>query len=116
MDEDVEMKLFSGLTGLVLLAVLSAPSHAGRVDGDAVIGGAIGGATGAAIGSAVGGRDGAIIGGAIGGATGTAMMASERRQPRVVREREVIYVDDRHDNGLHRGHHKHRHDHGYDHD
>lgn len=112
------MKAFSGLTGLALLAVLSAPAHAGRVDGDAVIGGALGGATGAAIGSAVGGRDGAIIGGAIGGATGTAMMTSERRQPRVVREREVIYVDDHHDNGLHRGHYKkkHRHHHRHDYD
>ncbi len=108
------MRLVTGLTGLLLYTVLAVPAQAGRVDGDAVIGGALGGATGAAIGSAVGGRDGAIIGGAIGGATGTAMMASERRQPRVVREREVIYVDGRHDNGLHRGHHKHRHHHGYD--
>jgi hypothetical protein len=115
----MKMKLFSGMTGLALLAILTAPAHAGRVDGDAVIGGALGGATGAAIGSAVGGRDGAIIGGAIGGATGTAMMTSDRREPRVVREREVIYVDDhRHDNGLHRGHYKnkHRHGRGHDHD
>lgn len=111
------MKPYSGLTMLALFAVLSAPAHAGRVDGDAVIGGALGGATGAAIGSAVGGRDGAIIGGAIGGATGTAMMASDRRQPRVVREREVIYVDDhRHDNGLHRGHYKKKHHHRHDYD
>lgn len=104
------MKLFSGLTGLALLAGLAIPAHAG-VDGNAVLGGALGGGAGAAIGSAVGGRDGAIIGGAIGGATGAAVLTSNRREPV---QREVVYVNerDRHDNGLHRGHHKNKHRHG----
>lgn len=110
------MKLFAGATGLALLALCAASAQAGSIDGNAVIGGALGGGAGAAIGSAVGGRDGAIIGGAVGGATGTALMANDRRQTRVVREREVVYVDDHHDNGRHRGHYKekHRHGRGYD--
>lgn len=101
---------------VTLLAVLAMPSWAGSIDGNAVVGGALGGAAGAAIGSAVGGRDGAIIGGAVGGATGTALMTNDRRQTRVVRQREVVYVDDHHDNGRHRGHYKekHRHGHGYE--
>lgn len=106
------MKLFAGVTGLALLAVLASPAQAGSVDGNAVIGGALGGGTGAAIGSAVGGRDGAILGGAIGGAAGAAVMTSDRNETRV-RTREVYY-DDRHDNGRHRGHNKHRHGRGHD--
>ena len=99
------MKLFAGVTGLALLAVFASSAQAGSIDGNAVIGGALGGGAGAAVGSAIGGRDGAIIGGAIGGAAGTAAMASDRREPRV-RQREVYYDDDRHDNGRHRGQYK----------
>lgn len=103
------MKLFAGLAGLTLLAALAAPAYAGSVDGNAVIGGALGGGAGAAVGSAVGGRNGAIVGGAVGGAAGAALMATDTR---VVREREVYYDDDHHDNGKHRGHHKNKHKHG----
>lgn len=101
-------------TFLVLtLAALAAPAFA--VDGSAVLGGAIGGGAGAAVGSAVGGRDGAIIGGAIGGGVGAAIGSSGSDKPKVVTkevvvEKEVVYVNGRHDNGLHRGHHKHKHD------
>lgn len=101
------MKLFAGVTGLALLAVLAMPAQAGSIDGNAVIGGALGGATGAAVGSAVGGRNGAIIGAGVGGAAGAAVMGSDR-EPRV-RQREVYYEEERHDNGRHRGHRKHRH-------
>lgn len=107
------MKFFAGVTGLALLAVFASSAQAGSIDGNAVIGGALGGGTGAAIGSAVGGRDGAIIGGAIGGAAGTAVMTSNRNETRV-RQREVYYEDDRHDNGLHRGQYKNKHRHGRD--
>jgi outer membrane lipoprotein SlyB len=109
---EVAMRMKSGFLkfgALALLAVLTTPSWAGRIDGDAVVGGALGGAAGAAIGSAVGGRDGAIIGGGVGGAAGAALMANDRTQTRVVRQREVVYVDDHHDNGRHRGHYKNKH-------
>ena len=103
------------LGALTLLAVLAMPSWAGSIDGNAVIGGALGGATGAAVGSAVGGRNGAIIGGGIGGAAGAAVMASDRNEPSV-RQREVYYEGERHDNGRHRGQYKekHRQGRGYD--
>ena len=93
---------------LFVLAGLAAPAFAGGIDGNAVIGGALGGGGGAAVGSALGGRNGAIIGGAIGGAAGAAIATKGSKQ--VVVEKEVIYVDDHHDNGKHRGHHKHKHD------
>lgn len=94
--------------------VVSATTAKAGIDGDAVIGGAIGGGAGAAVGSAVGGRDGAIIGGALGGAAGVAVATSDRKQTTSVRK-EVIVVregDDRHDNGLHRGHYKNKNKHG----
>lgn len=108
------MKLIVTLaTSTLLCAGLSA--HAGDIDGNAVLGGAVGGALGTAIGSKVGGRDGAIVGGAIGGATGAAIgsSASKKQETRVVREREVVYVD-KHDNGRHLGQHKRKHHHGHD--
>lgn len=97
---------------LFALAALAAPAFA--VDGNAVIGGAIGGGTGAAVGSAIGGRDGAIIGGALGGAAGAAIATSGSKETKVVTkevivEKEVVYVQGRHDNGLHRGHYKNKH-------
>ncbi len=95
------------------LAALSAPALA--ADTKAVLGGAIGGGAGAAIGSSVGGTNGAIIGGALGGAAGAAIATSGSKQTQtqvvtreVIVEKEVVHVDDRHDNGLHRGHHKHK--------
>lgn len=108
---------------LLALAALAAPTLAGGIDGNAVLGGAIGGGTGAAVGSAIGGRDGAIIGGAIGGAAGAAIATSGNKDEKVVTkqvvvekvvEREVVYVPARHDNGLHRGHNKDKHGRGRD--
>ena len=97
---------------LTALAAFSAPALA--VVTSAVIGGAIGGGTGAAVGSAIGGRNGAIIGGAIGGAAGAAVATSGSKETTVVTkevvvEKEVIYVNGRHDNGRHLGHHKNKH-------
>lgn len=97
---------------LVALAALTTPALA--VDTKAVIGGALGGGTGAAVGSAIGGRDGAIIGGALGGAAGAAIATSGSKESKVVTrevivEKEVVYVQGRHDNGLHRGHYKNKH-------
>lgn len=102
------------LVALLALAAFSAPALA--VDGKAVLGGAIGGGAGAGIGSSIGGTNGAIIGGALGGAAGAAIATSGSKKPQpqvvtreVVVEKEVyVHDDDRHDNGLHRGHHKHR--------
>jgi hypothetical protein len=107
------------ILALFALAAFSTPALAGGIDGNAVIGGAIGGGAGAAVGSAVGGRDGAIIGGAIGGAAGAAIATSGSKEPKVVTkqivvEKEVVDVQDPHDNGLHRGHHKNKHKHGRD--
>jgi outer membrane lipoprotein SlyB len=100
---------------LMLLAmgvlVVSATT-AKAMDSDAILGGALGGGAGAAIGSAVGGRDGAIIGGAVGGAAGAAVATSDRRRENVRVRKEVVYVDDHHDNGRHRGHYKNKHKHG----
>lgn len=107
---------------IILAACAAVSSPAIAVDTGAVIGGAIGGGAGAAVGSSIGGREGAIIGGAIGGAAGAAIATSDSKQPKVVTkkevvvEREVVYVKDRHDNGLHLGHHKHKHKHHHDHD
>lgn len=100
------------ILALLALAAFSTPTLA--VDGKAVLGGALGGGAGAAVGSSVGGRDGAIIGGALGGAAGAAIATSGSRETKVVTkevivEKEVVYVNDRRDNGLHRGHHKHKH-------
>ena len=97
---------------LAALAAFSTPVLA--VDAKAVIGGALGGGTGAAVGSAIGGRDGAIIGGALGGAAGAAIATSGSKEAKVVTrevivEKEVVYVQGRHDNGLHRGHYKNTH-------
>lgn len=104
---------------LAACAAFSTPAFA--VDTNAVIGGAIGGGAGAAVGSSIGGREGAIIGGAIGGAAGAAIATSDSKQPKVVTkevvvEREVVYVKDRHDNGLHLGHQKHKHKNKHRHD
>jgi len=100
---------------LFALSTLVSPALAGGIDGNAVIGGALGGGAGAAVGSAVGGRDGAIIGGAIGGAAGAAIATSGSKETKVVTKEVVVekevYVRDRHDNGLHRGHHKGKHGH-----
>jgi len=98
---------------LVALSAFAAPAFA--IDGNAVIGGAIGGGTGAAVGSALGGRDGAIIGGALGGAAGAAIATSGSKPATQTREvivqKEVVYVPEHHDNGLHRGHQKGKHGH-----
>lgn len=96
---------------LFALAAFSAPALA--VDGKAVLGGALGGGAGAAVGSSIGGRDGAIIGGALGGAAGAAIATSGSKETRVVTkevivEKEVVHVNSRHDNGLHRGHYKNK--------
>jgi len=96
---------------LFAFAAFSAPALA--VDGKAVLGGALGGGAGAAVGSSIGGRDGAIIGGALGGAAGAAIATSGSKETRVVTkevvvEKEVVYVNDRHDNGRHRGHYKNK--------
>lgn len=104
---------------LILLTLSAFATPALAVDGSAVLGGAIGGGAGAAVGSAIGGRDGAIIGGAIGGAAGAAIGTSGTQEQKVVTrqvvvEKEVVYVKDRHDNGLHRGHHKNKHKHDRD--
>jgi hypothetical protein len=100
---------------LFALSTLAFPALAGGIDGNAVIGGALGGGAGAAVGSAVGGRDGAIIGGAIGGAAGAAIATSGSKETKVVTKEVVVekevFVRDRHDNGLHRGHHKGKHGH-----
>jgi outer membrane lipoprotein SlyB len=94
---------------LLALAALSAPAVA--ADTRAVLGGAIGGGAGAGIGSSIGGTSGAIVGGALGGAAGAAIATSGSKETRVVTkevvvEKEVVRVDSRHDNGLHRGHYK----------
>lgn len=104
------MKLFVSTLATATLLCAGLSAHAGGIDGNAVLGGAVGGALGTAIGSKVGGRDGAIVGGAIGGATGAAIgsSSSKKQETRVVRERDVVYVD-KHDNGRHRGHYKHKH-------
>jgi uncharacterized protein YcfJ len=103
------------LIKLLLFLVVPAPLWAANLDTEALLGGALGGAVGALVGSEFGGRQGAIIGSAIGGATGTAL-TTRRRQPRHEAtydnrpiRREVIYMNDPHDQGLHRGHRKPRH-------
>lgn len=98
---------------LAFLAATMVSAPALAVDGKAVLGGALGGGAGAAVGSSIGGRDGAIIGGALGGAAGAAIATSGAKETRVVTrevvvEKEVVHVNSRHDNGLHRGHHKHK--------
>lgn len=98
------------------LAALASPALAGGVDGGAVLGGALGGGAGAAVGSAIGGRDGAIVGGAIGGAAGAAIGSSGSKTTvtkEVVVEKEVVYVQPQHDNGLHRGHYKNKNKHDH---
>lgn len=105
--------------------VVGVSVHAGDVDGNAVLGSVIGAAAGSAIGSATGGKEGAVIGGGIGGAIGAAAgsrqgsgQASGRVivDERVVSGQNMMIIDDRHDNGRHRGHykqpHKHKHNHG----
>jgi outer membrane lipoprotein SlyB len=110
----MSMAIKQTLCVLASLGFLATPAHAGGIDAQAVLGGALGGGAGAAVGSAIGGRDGAIIGGAIGGAAGAAIATDgNRSEPvaakQVVLEREVDYVPQHHDNGLHRGHHKNKH-------
>ena len=113
-----------GIAALTMLVGFSTPAQAARMDGDAVIGGAIGAAAGAAVGSIIGGRDGAIVGGGLGGVVGVAAATSDRDEKRVVRERVVrervvvVRDDDRprhyrhyhRDNGRHLGHYRHRDD------
>ena len=94
------------------LASLGLISTAHALDTDAVVGGALGGAAGAAVGSAVGGREGAVIGAGLGGAAGAAT-ATQDRPKRV--KKEVVYVEEHHDHGLHLGHHKHKHKHKHKH-
>lgn len=108
---------------LLALSALLASGTTLAADNGAIVGAAVGGAVGAAIGQQSGGKDGAIIGGAIGGATGAALGSgssnTKSTQTVVVKgavpQQKVIYVrdrdDDRHDNGLHRGHHKRKHHH-----
>ena len=114
---------------LLALSALLASGTTLAADNGAIVGAAVGGAVGAAIGQQTGGKDGAIIGGAIGGATGAALGSgnttkTQTTQTVVVKgavpQQKVIYVrdrdDDRHDNGLHRGHHKHKRKHHHHHD
>lgn len=97
------------LTALLMASGLLSTAHA--LDTDAVVGGALGGAAGAAVGSAVGGREGAVIGAGLGGAAGAAI-ATQDRPKRV--KKEVVYVEEHHDHGLHRGHYKFKHKHKHD--
>lgn len=92
--------------------------NAGQIDGNAVLGSAIGAAVGSAVGSAAGGKEGAVIGGGIGGAIGAAAGSNDRSvQPsgrvivdqRVVSGQNVMIVDDRRNNGKHKGHYKNKH-------
>ncbi|HEX5276316.1 MAG TPA: glycine zipper domain-containing protein [Fluviicoccus sp.] len=113
---------------LLALSALLASGTTLAADNGAIVGAAVGGAVGAAIGQQTGGKDGAIIGGAIGGATGAALGSGNTKtqttQTVVVKgavpQQKVIYVrdrdDDRHDNGLHRGHYKHKRKHHHHHD
>jgi outer membrane lipoprotein SlyB len=98
------------LTVLLLSSAGLTPAFA--LDTDAVVGGALGGAAGAAVGSAVEGREGAVIGAGLGGAAGAAIATKD--QPKRVKK-EVIYVEEPHDRGLHLGHHKHKHKHKHRH-
>jgi len=102
-------------TGFVFISslLIAAPLAAGEIDLDAVLGGAVGGAAGAAVGSAVGGREGAVIGGGLGGAAGAAIATSgndPEPKPGSTAATQVVehhhYYNERHDNGLHRGHYK----------
>lgn len=110
---------------IVVALVVSGTIHANGIDGNAVLGSMVGAGVGSAVGSSAGGRDGAIIGGGVGGALGAAIGSSNQNtrsgtrvvtQERVITRDRVVYVDDHHDNGRHRGHYKdkHRHGHGRD--
>ncbi len=95
-----------GVVALTMVVGFSTPAQAARVDGDAVIGGALGAAAGAVVGSAIGGRDGAIIGGGLGGVMGAVVATSGREEERVVvvRDRYPHYPYYRHyDHGRHLG-------------
>jgi hypothetical protein len=73
----------------VLMVAWAGASHAGDIDGAAVLGGGLGGAAGAAVGSAVGGKTGAIVGGGLGGAAGAAIGSSVNQpKPQTVYVRE----------------------------
>ncbi|MET1084208.1 MAG: glycine zipper domain-containing protein [Burkholderiales bacterium] len=88
------MKLFPKICAVLLVAWGTA-SHAGDIDGGAVIGGGLGGAAGAAVGSAVGGKTGAIVGGGLGGAAGAAIGSSVNQpKQKTVVPKEVVYVRD----------------------
>jgi hypothetical protein len=112
--------MMSAIKGMVLFLALNAgaAAWAGSVDGRAVVGGAMGGAAGAAVGSAVGGRNGAIIGAGVGGAAGAAVATTGKSKPQptaVQKEVVVVHeVDDRHDNGRHKGWYKHKRKHHHD--
>ena len=108
---------------IVTALVVSATMHAGEVDGSAVLGSMLGAGVGSAVGSSAGGKDGAIIGGGVGGALGAAIGSKNQTtqsgtrvvaQERIITRDRVVYVDDRHDNGRHKGHHKDKHRHGRD--
>jgi outer membrane lipoprotein SlyB len=92
----------------VLIASSAVALPAAAIDTDAVVGGALGGAAGAAVGSAIGGRDGAIVGAGIGGAAGAAVATSGKEK---TVKRKVVYEDDHHDHGKHKGHYKQKHHH-----
>lgn len=85
------------------LLIGASSAVAGKIDTNAVLGGAIGGGTGAAVGSAVGGKNGAIIGSAIGAAAGTAIAAEDDKKK--VKQATPV----RRDRGKHKGWRKHRH-------
>jgi len=100
---------------ILVLALLGSPiTWAGKVDPNAVIGGAIGGATGAAVGSAVGGREGAIVGSAIGAAAGTAIATDGEKK--VVAGRPCKHPHCKRHPGKHKGWHKGRGHKHHDHD
>ncbi|MDD5373233.1 MAG: hypothetical protein PHO62_07385 [Sulfurimonas sp.] len=103
----------------LFVAALMASSymHAGDIDGNTVVGGALGAAAGSAVGSAIGGKEGAIIGAGAGGVIGAAI-ASDREPRRYDQER--VIIRDRGDNpnvhydqGRHLGHYKKKHKNKY---
>lgn len=96
--------LIASVLGLSL--VLPVAAMAGSVEN--ILGAGVGGAVGAAVGDHLGGQTGAIVGAGVGAAAGAAL-TQDNDERKVVSER-VYVIDDRHDNGRHRGHHKHHRD------
>lgn len=97
------------LLASVLFVATQGAQADGRIDTNAILGGAIGGGAGAAVGSAVGGRNGAMVGSAVGAVAGVAIATPSQGH------REHDYWDDEHDRGHHYGHRRHHHGH-HDHD